>query len=89
MSVNSVRHVRVSGATERRPALNVGGVGVERARIQRCVRQRAALKDGPCANGYIRIMGDVTNSVRCKAPARIATHAPPFSGTVAQCSGVR
>jgi len=42
-----------------------------------------------CANGYVRIVSDVTSSARCEAPARPATHASAFAKAVAVCPRVR
>ena len=89
VSASSVRRVRVSGAGERRAASNAGSVSVARARIERSARRRARLKDGPCANGYVGIVSDVTSSARCGAAARLAMHASAFAGEVAECSRVR
>ena len=82
-------HVRVSDAAERRSASNAGSASVARAYIECSARQVMVLKDGLCANEYIRIVSDVTSSVRCKALVRLATHVPAFAGAVAECSRVR
>ena len=47
------------------------------------------LKGGLCTNGYIGILNDVTSSVRCEGPARLAKHASAFAGAVAGYSRVR
>ena len=89
MSASTVRHVRVSGTTERRSALDAGSVTVARARIERNARRRARMEDVLCANGYVGIVSDAPSSAKCEAPARLATHASAFAGAVAECSRVR
>jgi len=73
----------------RRSVSNAGDMRAARARIEHRARRRAGLKDGPFANGYVRMVSDFTNSARCEAAARLATRASAFAGAAAQWPRVR